>query len=140
MKIELHQISGLAMAGFGESGHWIAMDGPESFGGFSAASRPLELMLMSLAGCTGMDVVSILRKKRLHLDDFRMEVNAEQTKEHPKVFTDITLRFFFTGVNIRRADVESAIQLSQEKYCAVTAMLKESVSVSYDYLILRSDA
>jgi putative redox protein len=119
MKVRLQQISGLAMAAISDSGHWVTTDGPEKFGGFSAASRPMELLLMGLATCTAMDVVSILRKKRIRLNDFHMEVEAEQALEHPKVFTNIKLSYIFTGSNIRPSDVEQAIELSQSKYCSV---------------------
>jgi putative redox protein len=133
--VKLRQIDGLAMVAIGDSGHWVTMDGPEKFGGLAAGSRPMELLLMSLAGCTGMDVVSILRKKRIKLSDFRLEVDAEQPPGHPKVFTCIKLHYVFIGSDIRPADVERAIELSQEKYCAVTAMLKNSVAISYGYRI-----
>jgi putative redox protein len=135
MNIKLKQISGLAMAAVGNSGHWVTMDGPEKFGGFSAGSRPMELLLMSLASCTAMDVVSILRKKRVRLGDFSVEAEAEQAQEHPKVFTDIKIRYNFTGSGIRPVDVEQAIELSQSKYCSVTAMLEKSVRITHDYRI-----
>ena len=73
MKARLQHIDGLAMAGVSDSKHWIAMDGPEKFGGFSAGSRPMEVMLLAVAGCTAMDVLSILKKKRVKLDDFSNE-------------------------------------------------------------------
>jgi putative redox protein len=139
MHITLRQISGLAMATVGDSGHWVTTDGPEKFGGFSAGSRPMELLLMGLATCTAMDVVSILRKKRVKLNDFRMEVEAEQAPEHPKVFTNIKLHYIFTGSNIRPSDVEQAIELSENKYCSVSAMLKKSVNITYDYKIIDSE-
>ena len=138
MKVKLKQISGLAMATSGNTGHWVVTDGPEKFGGFSAGSRPMELLLMSLATCTSMDVVSILRKKRVKLTDFSMDVEAEQAPEHPKVFTNIKLHYVFTGSAIRPVDVEQAIELSQSKYCSVTAMLEKSVVITHDYEIVDS--
>ena len=139
MKVRLQQICGLAMAAVSDSGHWVTTDGPEKFGGFSAGSRPMELLLMSLATCTAMDVVSILRKKRIKLNDFNIEVEAEQALEHPKVFTNIKLSYIFTGSNIRPSDVEQAIELSQSKYCSVTAMLEKSVNITYDYKLVDPD-
>jgi putative redox protein len=138
VRLQLHQIDGLALAGLTDTGHWVTMDGPERFGGHSAGPRPMELMLMSLASCTGMDVVSILRKMRVQLDDFRIEVEADQSAEHPKVFTSVKLRYLFFGVEIRLEDIERAIELSQEKYCAVTAMLRDKVDISYEYKLVES--
>lgn len=139
MNVKLRQISGLAMAAVGDSGHWVTTDGPEKFGGFSAGSRPMELLLMGLASCTAMDVVSILRKKRVKLNDFQVEVKAEQATEHPKVFTNIKLSYIFTGSNIRPSDVEQAMELSENKYCSASAMLKKSVSITSDYRLVDPD-
>jgi putative redox protein len=95
----------------------------------------MELLLMSLVSCTAMDVASILRKKRVKLDGFSVEAEAEQAPEHPKVFTDIKLHYIFTGSGIRPADVERAIELSETKYCSVSHMLKKSAAISHDYRI-----
>jgi putative redox protein len=139
MKVTLKQISGLALAAVADSGHWVITDGPAKFGGYSAGPRPMELLLMSLATCTGMDIVSILRKKRVKLDDFTVEVEAEQAPEHPKVFTKIKLHFTFIGDNIRATDVERALELSENKYCSVSAMLKAGATISRDYKIIERD-
>ena len=136
MNVELRQISGLAMAAVGNSNHWIAMDGPEKFGGFSAGSRPMEVLLMALAGCTAMDVISILRKKRMKLIDFSLEVEAKQAEQHPKVFTEIKLHYIFTGQDLRPRDLEQAIELSENKYCSATAMLEKSVTIIHDYRVI----
>jgi len=139
MNVKLRQISGLAMAAVSDSNHWVSMDGPEEFGGFSAGSRPMELMLMGLAGCTAMDVVSILRKKRVKLSGFSLEVEAKQADEHPKIFTRIVLRYVFTGNNLRATDLEKAIELSESKYCSATAMLRKSATITHDYEIIETD-
>ena len=139
MKVTLKQISGLAMAGTSDSKHWVTMDGPEKFGGFSAGSRPMELLLIAVAGCTGMDVISILRKKRVKFEDFSIEVEAEQAEEHPKVFTEIKIHYLITGRNIRKVDVENAIELSESKYCSATIMLKKSADITSTYEIIESE-
>jgi putative redox protein len=136
MKVRMKQVGGIALVGAGDTNHWVVMDGPEDVGGFSGASRPMELLLMSLGGCTAMDVISILKKKRVDLNDFGMEIEAERAEEHPKVFTEIKLHFIFTGKNIRTKDVERAIDLSQSKYCPATAMLRKSVKITHDYEII----
>ncbi|HDS00689.1 MAG TPA: OsmC family peroxiredoxin [candidate division Zixibacteria bacterium] len=136
MKVKIRQIDGIALAAAGDTNHWVTMDGPEDFGGHSAGSRPMELLLMSLGSCTAMDVLSILQKKRVKLDDFQMEVESERAEEHPKVFTEIKLHFIFVGKGIRQKDVERAIELSTDKYCPATAMLKKSVKITNDYKII----
>jgi putative redox protein len=129
------QIDGLSLAGRTDSNHWVAMDGPEDFGGSDAGTRPKELVLLALAGCTSSDVISILRKKRVPLDGYEMHVTAEQADEHPQVFTSIHLEFVFHGEGIRSADVERAIELSETKYCSVSAMLRGSVAITHSYRI-----
>ena len=136
MQVRIKQIDGIALAGAGDTNHWVAMDGPEDFGGHSAGSRPMELLLMSLGGCTAMDVLSILKKKRVKLDDFGIVIEAERAEEHPKVFTEIKLHFVFTGKDIRPKDIERAIDLSRDKYCPDTAMLRNSVKIFFDYEIM----
>lgn len=129
------QVRGITFAGKGDSNHWVMMDGPDGFGGSDAGTRPKELILLALAGCTGSDVVSILGKKRVRLDGLEIHVTAEQADEHPQVFTSINLEFVFRGDDIRPPDVERAIELSETKYCAVNAMLRNSVAISRSYRI-----
>jgi len=109
--------------------------GPENFGGSNVGIRSKELLLLSLAGCTASDVVSILQKKRVKLDDFEISISADITEEHPKVFTKIDLECVFHGDNIAEKDVERAIELSQTTYCSVTAMLKPAVEINHSYRI-----
>lgn len=129
------QLQGISFAGKTDSNHWVMMDGPGDFGGSDAATRPKELLLLALGGCTGSDVVTILRKKRVKLDGFAIEVTAEQSDEHPQVYTRIHLDFVFQGDNIQAVDVERAIELSETKYCAVSAMLRGSVAITHAYRI-----
>ncbi len=131
----IKQISGITFAGRTDSNHWVTMDGPAGFGGSDAGTRPKELVLLALAGCTGSDVVSILAKKRVGLEGFEIEVTAEQADEHPQVFTRIHLDFVFHGDGIRREDVERAIELSETKYCSVSAMLRGTVAITHAYRI-----
>lgn len=131
----LKQLKGITFNGKTDSGHWITMDGPENFGGNDAGIRPKELILLSLAGCTGSDVVSILQKKRVKLNDFEINISAEMSDQHPKVYTDIDLEYVFYGENINTKDVERAIELSLSTYCAVTAMLQKAVNIKHTYRI-----
>lgn len=129
------QIDGVSFLAKGDSGHWVMMDGPGDFGGSNAASRPKELVLFALGGCTGSDVVAILRKKRIPLQDFEMRIRATQAEEHPQVYTDIHVEYVFYGTGINPADVERAIELSTTKYCSVSAMLRASVKLTHSYRI-----
>lgn len=131
----VRQVNGITFAGRTDSNHWVMMDGPAGFGGSDAGTRPKELLLLALAGCTGSDVVSILAKKRVPLDGFEIEVTAEQADEHPQVFTRIHLDFVFHGEGIQAQDVERAIELSETKYCSVNAMLRGSVAITHAYRI-----
>ena len=131
----LKQIKGITFAGKTDSNHWITMDGPEEFGGSNAGIRPKELLLLALAGCTASDVVAILTKKRTPLDDFEINIKADISDEHPQVFTKIDLEYVFYGKDLNVKDIERAIELSQTKYCAVTAMLEKSIEITHTYKI-----
>jgi putative redox protein len=139
MKAKLRWIDGIALAGVSDSNHWITLDGPKEFGGFLAGPRPMELVLLGVAGCAAMDVLSILRKKKVKLSDFKVEAEAEQAEKHPQVFTKIKLNYMFYGENIRPADIERSIELTEEKYCGATAMLKSAVEIIHDYGIIESE-
>ena len=130
------QIKGITFTGKTDSNHWVTMDGPENFGGSNAGIRPKELILLSLAGCTGSDVISILSKKRTPLDDFEINIKADVADEHPQVFTKIDLEYVFYGKNLNVKDIERAIELSQTKYCSVMAMLQKAIEMTHSYRIV----
>lgn len=134
-KAYVKQLKGITLVGKTDSNIWITMDGPEEFGGSNAGVRPKELLLLSLAGCTGSDVVSILQKKRTKLEDFEIKITAETREEHPQVFTKIHIEYVFYGNDVKKEDVERAIELSSTKYCSVQAMLKPSVEITHSYRI-----
>jgi putative redox protein len=131
----VQRVRGITFVARADSNHLVTMDGPSEFGGSNAGSRPKELVLMALGGCTGSDVVSILQKKRVPLKDFRIHLTAQTAEEHPQVFTAIHVEYVFVGENINPADVERAIELSTTKYCSVTAMLRPSVKITHSYKI-----
>lgn len=135
MKAYLKQIDGLALAARADSGHWVTMDGPEELGGHNSGPRPMELGLIALGGCTAMDVISILKKKRAPVEDFAMELEAERADEHPKVFTRIRIKYIIYGKGIRPQDVERAIELSETKYCSMSAMLGKTAEITTEYEI-----
>lgn len=135
-KAFVKQVQGITFVGKTDSNHWITMDGPENFGGSNAGIRPKELILISLAGCTGSDVASILQKKKVKLDGFEMNITADVAEEHPQVFTKINLEYVFYGKNLPVNEIERAIELSQTKYCSVTAMLQKAMPVEHTYRIV----
>ena len=138
-KAVVKQIRGISFAAKSESNHWITMDGPETFGGSDAGPRPKELILMALGGCTASDVVPILKKKRVPLDGFEINLTANIREEHPQVFTDVHMEYVFYGNGINPKDVERAIELSTTKYCSASAMLKASVNITHSYRIVSTD-
>jgi putative redox protein len=121
------------------SRHWLMIDNAETHSGNDAGPRAKELLLAALAGCTGSDVASILTKKRVPLAGFDMNVTAEETEDHPKVFTSMHLEYVFHGNGINVTDVERAIELSLTKYCGVTAMLSKAMTITHSYRIVPTD-
>ncbi len=134
-KAFIKQVSGITFAGKTDSKQWVMMDGPEDFGGSDSAIRPKELLLLALGGCTGSDVASILAKKRIKVDGFEMNIEAEMSEEHPKVYTKIHVEYLFYGKDIKENAIERAIELSQTKYCGVTAMLEKSIEITHSFRI-----
>ncbi|SIQ73676.1 putative redox protein [Alkalispirochaeta americana] len=105
-------------------GHSFIVDADESVGGSDQGPRPKALLLSALAGCTGMDVVSILKKMKVPLERLEISVAGENSEEHPKVYQDVQLVYSFWGDNLDESKLEKAVELSQEKYCGVAATLK----------------
>lgn len=131
----IRQVQGTTLIARSESAHWVAMDGSPTFGGSSAASSPKELLLMALGGCTSMDVIPILRKKHSPVDHIEVRVTGNVRDEHPQIFTDIHLEYIVRGNGVDPEDVRHAIELSTTKYCAVSAMLKETVAIRHSFRI-----
>jgi putative redox protein len=131
----LKQVQGITFAARGLSNHWVMMDGSPDFGGSGAGSTPKELLLMALAGCTASDVVPILKKKRVQLQNLEIKVNGIEVEEHPKIFKEIHVEYIFYGDGINAADVERAIELSKTKYCSVSAILSASAKMTHSYRI-----
>lgn len=122
--------------GVADSGFPVQMDTLPIAGGHDSGVRPTELLALGIAGCTGMDVISILRKKRVEVSAFEVRVNVQRAEEHPKVFTHIAIEYLVTGKNISRVDVERAVQLSEEKYCPSIAMFRQVAEMSHSITII----
>ena len=135
MQVKIKQLKGITLAGLSETGHWTVMDTVPEFGGSQGAQKPMELFLMSLGGCSGMDILSIFKKMRMHVDDFEILIKADQAKDHPRVFTRIQMVYKIYGTSIDSKKVEQAIEFSRDRYCSVWAMLKSSVEIQYSYEI-----
>lgn len=132
---EIRRIQGLTFIGKADSGHWTVIDGPGENGGSGGGPRPKELLLLSLAGCTGSDVASILTKKRVPFSGLEVHVTGEVRETHPQVFTDLHVEYVIFGEGINPKDVERSIQLSETTYCAVSAMLRPAVNITSSYRI-----
>ena len=114
------------------NGHKITIDAMESVGGNNLGPRPKSFMLLSLAGCTGMDVVSILKKMRVELDDFEIEVEANLTEEHPKQYDAMNVIYKFWGKDLPMDKIEKAVKLSDEQYCGVSAVYKKAIKMTHE--------
>jgi len=115
--------------------HVVEMDARTEVGGHNQGPRPKALIMASLAGCTGMDVISILKKMKITPDKFSMRVEATLADDHPKRYTALHLIYEFGGNDLPLDKIRHAIELSQEKYCGVSATLKDSVTLSYEIVI-----
>ena len=126
--------SGLAFA-VDQDGHRFLLDAGQESGGEDRGPRPKALLLSALGACSGIDVVSILAKMRVELEGFELRLSAPQTEEHPKVFTGIHVQYVFKGKNLALDKLERAVQLSQERYCGVSAMLAQACPVTHEILV-----
>jgi putative redox protein len=126
----------MLMVGKSQSGHSITMDGPPEIGGENLGVRPMEMLLLGVAGCTMIDVVTTLKKMRQELTHCETKVNAERADDHPKVFTDIHIQFIIKGKGLDTKKVEKAITLSAEKYCSASIMLGKTASITHDFEIV----
>jgi putative redox protein len=135
VKATVRFTDGLQFVGEGGSGHAIVMDGDPRFGGHDTGLRPTELLLIGLGGCTGMDVVSILRKKRQPVAGLTINVTAERSEGHPARLDDFRLEFVVKGTGVDDAAVKRAVELSMEKYCSVKFTLEGSSKVDFTYRI-----
>jgi len=119
----------MSFDGTSDSGFTVPLGTTPEVGGDDDGFRPLELLAVGLAGCTAMDVVSILTKKRQELTGFEVRVHADRQDEHPKVFTHLTIEYVLSGNDLSREAVERAVQLSADKYCPAQAMFAKIVPI-----------
>jgi putative redox protein len=135
MKVNLKWEEGLKFKAETPSGHELYLDSAHKEDGKSAGPAPMELLLVALGGCTAMDVISILSKMREKVKEFSVEVEGERAPEHPKYYTKIHIKYIFKGENLKEENIQKAIQLSQDKYCSVSANLRGKSEITYSYEI-----
>ena len=136
MNISVKWIDGMLMVGKSDSGHAIVMDGPPEIGGGNLGVRPMEMLLLGMAGCTMIDVVSTLNKMREDVVDCQTQVSADRAEEYPKVFTNIHVHFILRGKQLNPSKVDKAIKLSAEKYCSASIMIGKTAIITHDYEII----
>ena len=129
-------VDGALLVAEGGSGHTITMDGAPDIGGRNLASRPMEVLLMGMGGCTAIDVVSMLKKQRQDIEGVEVSLVAERAEDHPKVYTSVKLVYTVRGRKLNKALVERAVSLSDEKYCSATAMVKKSAAVTREVVLV----
>jgi len=130
-------VKGLQFVGDSSSGHAVVMDGEPSVGGHNTGPRPMELLLLGAGGCSGMDVISILKKKRQAVTGLEILVKGKKAEDYPKKFTNITLEFIVKGRDISEEAVKKAIELSMNKYCSVKATLEGAAKIGFSYKIIQ---
>lgn len=118
------------------SGHDIHIDADPEVYGYDSGARPMEFLIAGLAGCTGIDVVSILKKMKVEYDEFNLRLLTERSEEHPKKYTKIHVIYEFKGKDLPVDKLQRAAQLSQEKYCSAIATFRGSVDITHEVKIV----
>jgi putative redox protein len=132
-------VEGLRFIGASGSGHGVIMDGSKTDGpDGSLGPSPMEMLLLGLAGCSGIDVVHILKRMRQDVTDCRVEVAAERSGEEPRVFTTIKAKFTVSGRDLKRDRVEEAVRLSSEKYCSASVMLGKTAKIDHEIVVVEA--
>ena len=118
------------------SGHNVTIDAKAEVGGHEKGPTPKKLMLVSLAGCSGMDVASLIKKMRIEVDSLQINVKANLTEEHPKFYDKVHVTYLVKGDNVDKAKFQKAVDLSQERYCGVSEMFRQFSELTYDIIYL----
>jgi len=139
MKSRIKFVENMQFIATADSGHAVIMDAPPSVGGNNSGAKPSELLLMGFGGCSGMDVVSILKKKKQDVTSFEMNVDGNTAESHPRYFTDIHIEYVITGRNISEDAVKRAIDLSINKYCTVGTTIGKAAKITHSYKIIQEE-
>ena len=135
MKAKVSWQGDLSFSGTADSGFTVPLDAKPEVGGNDQGFRPLELMAVSLAGCTAMDVISILKKKREQVHDFQVEVRTERAEDHPQVFTSAVIEYHVAGEDVDPEAVTRSMELSAVRYCPAQNMLSQVFPIALKYFI-----
>ncbi len=130
---------GMAFTGSSDSGYLIPLDAKKAAGGHEMGFQPMQLFAIGLVGCTAMDVISILKKKRQEVTDFEVSAQIARADEHPRVFTKILIEYKVTGIDLDRAAVERAVELSETRYCPGQAMLEKVAEINHKITLIAAD-
>ncbi|HEX9812937.1 MAG TPA: OsmC family protein [Burkholderiales bacterium] len=136
MKASIRWSGGVSFVGRAPSGFDIPMDGAPEAGGENKGSRPMEVVLIGMGGCTAFDVMHILRKQRQDVTDCVAEMDAERAPTDPKVFTRIHVHFKITGRGLDPKKVAHAIELSATKYCSASIMIGKTATITHDFELI----
>jgi putative redox protein len=129
-------LGNMAFRAITETGHEVVMDAAPEAGGTDTGPRPMELLLAGLGGCTGMDVISMLRKMRQDVTDYEIQVSGERAIEHPKVYTSIRVEHIVRGRALNPESVRRAVELSTTRYCSAAAMLGRVAHIDETYRVI----
>ncbi len=127
---------GLQFVGHGDSGPAVVMDADAEVGGHNSGARPMELLLIGIGGCSGMDIVSILKKKKEKVTGVEINVDGKKAEDYPQKFTNIDIEYVVRGKNLKEEAVKRAVQLSMDKYCSVKATLEGAAKITFRYTIV----
>ena len=138
MKAEVKWAGAARFDGISETGHTVIMDGAEEYGGKNQGTRPMELLLLGMGGCSAFDVVLILKKARQEIVDCVVQLDATRADKEPKVFTKIHAHFVVTGKDLSEKRVARAVELSAEKYCSASIMLGKTAEITHDFELIEA--
>jgi putative redox protein len=134
--IRARHVAGLQFIAETESGHTVTLDTHEP----NTGATPMEMLLMSLAGCSGISIISILQKKQQNMTHYEVRVQGKRAETHPQVFTEITVEHILTGHNISPIAIERAIELAETRYCTISVMLSKVAHLTHTYRIIEAEA
>lgn len=128
---------GMQFVATADSGHAVIMDADKDVGGNNTGSRPMELLLMGIGGCSGMDIISILKKKKQTITGLEAQVSGSMAEDYPHKYTEISIEYIVRGKDVSEEAVKRAVQLSMDKYCSVKATLEGSAKIHFTYKIVQ---
>lgn len=136
VKAKVTYTGGMQFVASSDSGHAVVMDAGPEVGGTNTGSRPMELLLMGIGGCSGMDIISILKKKKQNVTGLEANIKGTMADDYPQRYTEIAIEYVVRGRGVTDEAVKRAVQLSMDKYCSVKATLEGSARINFSYKII----